>query len=221
MTKDSGAEDIKDILLSVDKRLKNIEKLLGDLQKRISNLEEREKSQQTSQETPLLYSRVLMGTLNAIREFEREHHHGVVAKQLARIRNLEPPTIYDHLSQLEEEDLILWQRGTEIGMQPFNAKFYSVRERDELLSDLPVLMSLPNKVVPVAQKILKAGNGGVTRNALISLGESLVEQKDENWADIRKAEVSEKVDESINYLLQRILIRRERSEDQDLYFAFN
>ena len=221
MTKDSEAGDTRDILRSVDKRLKNIEKVLGDLQKRFSNLEEKRESQMTLQESPLIYSRVLMGTLNAIREFEREHHHGVVAKQLARIRNLEPPTIYDHLSQLEEADLIFWQRGTEIGMQPFNAKFYSVTERDELLSDLPVLMSLPNIVVPVAQKILKAGDKGVTRNALINLGESLIEQKDENWADIHKSDVSEKIEDTINYLLQRILIRRERSENQDLFIAIN
>jgi hypothetical protein len=142
---------LNDILTSIEKRLRTIQKVLSKLEKRVNAIEKVVGQSVTiPQENPLIYSRVLMGTLDAIRRFEIEHERGVVAKDLAPIRKVELPTIYDHLSKLEEANLVLWQRGTELGLKPHNAKFYSVSKRENRLTDLPVLMALPDATIPIA-----------------------------------------------------------------------
>ncbi len=204
-------------LARIEKKLESIEGALHGLDDRLSALESG-KGLGIPSESPSIYSRVLMGTLDAIREYEKEHGQGVVARDLARIRNVELPTIYDHLSKLEAENLVMWQRGTEIGLKPFNAKFYSVAQRDELLSDLPVLMALPEKVIPIAQAIIKESKKGVTEDALVSIVRELKAKGDAQWREVPDSELEEEVDIALKLLLRRVLIRREREREHDRYF---
>ncbi len=173
----------------------------------------------TISDTPIIYSRVLMATLNAIRDYEKEHGHGVFTKVLARIRDVETPTIYDHLSKLEAENLVVWYRGSEIGLKPHNGKFYSIANREEFLSDLPVLMSLPDRVIPIAQTILKSGNKGCTLDELVEVARRLRDQENEHWKGLSDGAIVEEVEEAVKYLLRRILVRKERTKENVKFYA--
>ncbi|MBN2229073.1 MAG: hypothetical protein JW779_05720 [Candidatus Thorarchaeota archaeon] len=219
MSKSSIDSDLKTVLNSIEKRLKSIQDTLTSFEQRIGTLERTvEQKIVATGENPLIYSRVLMGTVDAIRDYEKEHEQGVVAKDLARIRGVELPTIYDHLSKLEESNLIFWQRGTELGLKPHNAKFYSLQERDEHLEDIPVLMSLPERVIPVAQSIIKYGKEGVRKEILHDTIKSLTQKKDKAWSDVPLNKIDAELDDVLKYLLRRVLIRSEKTIDSDYYY---
>ncbi|TXT57860.1 MAG: hypothetical protein BAJATHORv1_10568 [Candidatus Thorarchaeota archaeon] len=209
------------VLEKIQKELKSINKTLSSFDERIASLE-RALGPKTSFDSgnPLIFSKVLMGTLDTIKKYEKEHEHGVVAKDLARLRGVELPTIYDHLSKLEEASLIFWLRGTEIGLKPYNAKFYSVTNRDEGLEDLPVLMDLPDYIVPIAQTIVKNSDKGISKLELLEFVKGLKEQGEEPWNDVPKKNIEPKLDSAIKYLLRRILIRKEQTVDEDYYFPW-
>ena len=212
--------DLHKTLHSIEKTLKSIQSTLKRFEGRMGALEEAVQQRfQESGENPLIYSRVLMGTVDAIRQYEREHGHGVVAKDLARLRGVELPTIYDHLSKLEEAKLVFWQRGSELGLKPFNAKFYSVMTRDENLEDIPVLMSLPEEAVPIAQAILKSGKEGISRSDLIEIVRGLAESGEKPWSKVPAGKRESRLDDVIRLLLRRVLIRYERRLEDNFYFA--
>jgi hypothetical protein len=215
----SGDRDLYEALKSIEKRLKSIQGTLKSFESRIGALEGAvEQRVQVSGENPLIFSKVLMGTVEAISEYETEHQRGVVAKDLARLRGVEQPTIYDHLSKLEEANLIFWQRGSELGLKPFNAKFYSVSNRSEHLEDLPVLMSLPDDVTPIAQAILKGGKAGVSRKQLLGMMRSLAENGEEPWSKISAGKIESHLDDALKLLLRRVLIRYERKLEDDYFY---
>jgi DNA-binding MarR family transcriptional regulator len=212
--------EIGDALKKIQKQLSFIQKSMQGFEKRLASLERAvEQKLQVDGENPLIYSRVLTRTLETIREYEKENGHGVVAKTLARIRDLEQPTVYDHLSKLEEAELIFWQRGTELGLKPYNGKFYSVTQREERLEDLPVLMALPDIVIPVAQAILKAGNEGLSKTALMDIVTRLNEQNEKPWGSISKKHIEKELDDSLQTLLRRVLIEHRKSVDHDYYLS--
>ena len=215
----SDDNDLYKALSSIEKRLKSIQTTLKSFENRIEALEEAvEQKVQTSGENPLIFSKVLMGTVDAIIEYEREHQQGVVAKDLARLRGVEQPTIYDHLSKLEEANLIFWQRGSELGLKPFNAKFYSVVNREEHLEDIPVLMALPEEVTPIAQAILKAGKAGVSKKVLLEMVRGLSESGEKPWSKISGGKIAGHLEDAVKLLLRRVLIRYERKLDDDYFF---
>ena len=216
-SRNSGSNDI---LTSIEKRLRTIQKVLSKLEKRVNAIEKVVgQSVAIQQENPLVYSRVLMGTLNAIRRFEEEHDRGVVAKDLAPMRKVELPTIYDHLSKLEEANLVLWQRGTELGLKPHNAKFYSVSKRDHRLTDLPVLMALPDTAIPIAQAIVRGSQKGVSRSKLLEMAMSLKEQGEKGWKRCTLDELERRVHDAITSLLRRVLIIRKRTPNEEYYYV--
>jgi len=216
MTNDN---DLSKVLKGIEKQLKSIHSVLEGLEQRVETLEQSVGKSGYSKENPLIYSKVLMGTLQAIEAYEEKNGHGVVAKDLAAIRNVEAPTIYDHLTKLEESNLIFWQRGAELGLKPHNAKFYSVADRREKLSDLPTLMALPDSVVPIAQAIVRASNKGTTKQNLKAIVFSLKEQGEKGWKNKTPKELEAGLDESLRLLMQRVLISRQRTPDDDKYFA--
>jgi hypothetical protein len=219
MSRDGKNSNLEDVLKGIEKELKTIRRTLSTFEGRIGALENAvEQKFPPTGENPLIYSRVLMATVNTINEYENEHGQGVVAKDLARLRGLEVPTIYDHLSKLEEANLIFWQRGSELGLKPFNAKFYSVAARDEHLEDIPVLMSLPDFVVPIAQAILKKGKAGTARKSLLENVKSLHERGEEPWSKVPPNEIEEHLDEALRRLLRKVLIRQEKKLEETLYY---
>jgi hypothetical protein len=219
MSKRVPDTDLKGVLASIERKLKSIQNTLSSFEGRIENLEQAVTQKITvSGENPLIYSRVLMGTLDAIHDYEREKEQGIVAKDLARIRGVELPTIYDHLSKLEESKLIFWQRGTELGLKPHNAKFYSLLERDERLEDIPVLMGLPDKIVPIAQSILNNGKDGIGRMSLIEIANNLIQNKDKSWSNVTSNQIETELDNALRVLLRRVLIRSEKTIDDDYYY---
>ncbi len=211
-------KELGKVLRGIEKQLKSIHGVLSGLETRIETLEGT-MGHNIQRENPLIYSKVLMGTLNAIEEFEIENGRGVVAKDLAAIRNVEAPTIYDHLTKLEESNLIFWQRGTELGLKPHNAKFYSVSDRKEKLSDLPILMTLPDSIVPIAQTIVRASNKGITRSNLQEIVFSLKEQGEKGWKNKTAKQLEEGLDDTLRLLMQRVLISRKRTPEDDKYFV--
>jgi hypothetical protein len=211
--------DLKDVLSSIEKQLKSIQRTLGSFEKRIGALEEAfEQRVSVPGENPLIFSRVLMGTVDAIKQYEKDHGQGVVAKDLARVRGVELPTIYDHLSKLEDAELIFWQRGTELGLKPANAKFYSVSTRDEQLEDIPVLMALPEYVTPIAQAILKGGKDGTSREELLEIALALKDRGENPWTTLSQTKIADKLDEALKFLLRRVLIRSEKTLETDNYY---
>jgi len=207
-------------LRNIEKTLQSIQEGVAGLDNRISSLEQKVGQQDSFQQgNPLIFSRVLTGTLDAIREFENKQGQGIVAKDLARIRNVELPTIYDHLSKLEEANLISWQRGTELGLSPHNAKFYSLLQREKQLADIPVLMSLPDYVTPIAQAILKASKKGVSRTSLILKAITLKEQGEKIWKDAELGNFEVLVDDAIRILLRLVLISLKKYPNDVMYFV--
>ncbi|MFW9920590.1 MAG: hypothetical protein ACFFED_13385 [Candidatus Thorarchaeota archaeon] len=218
----SKDSEIFNALAGIQKQLKSIQNAMKSFEGRIASLEQAvEHKFSVDGENPLIYSRVLMKTLETIGEYEKEHGHGVVAKNLARIRDLEQPTVYDHLSKLEESNLIFWQRGTELGLKPFNGKFYSVTNRDEALEDLPVLMSLPDTTTPVAQTILKASSDGISKSALLRTLLELKESGEKPWKGMSAKEIESALNEAIQTLLRRVLIEYKKTLDDDFFFPRN
>ncbi|MDF1537925.1 MAG: hypothetical protein P1Q69_03385 [Candidatus Thorarchaeota archaeon] len=216
---DGSDTDISKALAIIQRQLSSIQNTMKRFESRIASLEQSvEKRISPEGENPLIYSRPLMHTLDTIRDYEKEHGHGIVAKTLTRIKDLEQPTVYDHLSKLEKSDLIFWQRGTEIGLKPYNGKFYSVRQRDEALEDLPVLMSLPDTVVPVAQRILKSAGDGISKNELLKMVTKLKDSGEKPWKGLSSKELISTLDESLFTLLRRVLIERKKTVDDDLFF---
>ncbi|MFW9843512.1 MAG: hypothetical protein ACFFEV_02935 [Candidatus Thorarchaeota archaeon] len=212
--------ELSKVLKGIEKQLKSIHSVLAGLEERVETLEQ--SVGQTGfvhKENPLIYSKVLMGTLQAIEDFEIKNGHGVVAKDLAAIRNVEAPTIYDHLTKLEESNLIFWQRGAELGLKPHNAKFYSVADRKENLSDLPTLMALPDSVVPIAQAIVRASKKGITKSNLQNIVVSLKEQGEKGWKNKTSKELERELDDSLRLLMQRVLISRKRTPEDDKYYV--
>jgi hypothetical protein len=210
---------LNDALKGIQRQLTSIQKTLKSFEQRIGSLEVAvDQRLQPQRDNPLIFSRVLMGTLDKIKEYEEEHGHGIVAKDLARIRGVEPPTIYDHLSKLEEADLIFWQRGTELGLKPYNAKFYSVAMREEGLEDIPVMMSLPDFVIPVAQAILNASEEGVSRGELLEMVQGLKEGGEEPWSETPPKEIESTLDEALKILLRRVLVEHRQTIDRDYYY---
>lgn len=220
MANGTNDAELSKILKGIESQLKSIHSVLAGLEERVETLEQTMGQTGFSQkENPLIYSKVLMGTLQAIEDFEVKNGRGVVAKDLAAIRNVEAPTIYDHLTKLEESNLIFWQRGAELGLKPHNAKFYSVADRKESLSDLPVLMALPDSVVPIAQAIVRASNKGITRSNLQDIVVSLKEHGEKEWKNKTSKELEKELDESLRLLMQRVLISRKRTPEEDKYYA--
>ena len=218
MTKNDN--DLSKVLKGIEKQLKSIHSVLEGLEQRVETLEQSiGKPGLASGDNPLIYSKVLMGTLQAIEEYEGKNGHGVVAKDLAAIRNVEAPTIYDHLTKLEEGNLIFWQRGAELGLKPHNAKFYSVKDRREKLSDLPTLMALPDSIVPIAQAIVRASKKGTTKQNLKDIVFSLKERGEKGWKNKTPRELEKELDESLRLLMQRVLISRQRTPEDDTYFV--
>ncbi len=216
---DGSEADISKALTSIQRQLSSIQKTMKSFEKRIVSLEQSVEKRITPEgENPLIYSRPLMHTLDTIREYEKEHGHGIVAKILTRIKDLEQPTVYDHLSKLEKADLIFWQRGTEVGLKPFNGKFYSVKQRDEALEDLPVLMSLPDTVVPVAQTILKSGTDGISKSDLLKMVTKLKESGEKPWKAFATNEMISTLDEALFILIRRVLIERRKTVDEDMFY---
>ena len=77
MTKGSSDPELAKVLSSIDKQLKSIQKTLKSFEGRIGALESTvEQKVQSSGENPLIFSRVLMGTVEVIREYEVKHGHG-------------------------------------------------------------------------------------------------------------------------------------------------
>ncbi|MHA1772400.1 MAG: hypothetical protein ACTSYL_12010 [Candidatus Thorarchaeota archaeon] len=197
---------------SVNKQLVEIRKTLVEFANRIENLEQAVNSsvpQETSD--PLIYSRVLMATLSAIQTFERDNGRGITAKELAAVRNVELPTIYDHLSKLEDAKLVFWQRGTELGLQPYNAKFYSTSKREYTLADPKTIASLPDHIRPVAKIIARAAPKTVDRKLLLKKLMALRSRGEQPWADLTENAVEQLLDDAIKYLLRAVLIKRKRS----------
>ncbi len=204
--------DVISALDGVNKQLMEIQRTLVQFANRIENLERavNSASQQESGD-PLIYSRVLMATLNAIKTFENEHGRGITAKELAVVRNVELPTIYDHLSKLEDAGLVFWQRGTELGLQPYNAKFYSTSKRERSLSDPKTLASLPTHVRPVAKAIIRASPKSIDRKKLLKKLLTLRARGEQPWADLTESAVEQMLDDALKYLLRAVLIKRKRS----------
>lgn len=220
MANGKGDAELSKVLKGIEKQLKSIHSVLAGLEERVETLEQSVgKTGFVQKENPLIYSKVLMGTLQAIEDFEIKNGHGVVAKDLAAIRNVEAPTIYDHLTKLEESNLIFWQRGAELGLKPHNAKFYSVADRKENLSDLPILMALPDSVVPIAQAIVRASKKGITKTNLQEIVVSLKEQGEKGWKNKTSKELERELDDSLRLLMQRVLISRKRIPEDDKYFV--
>lgn len=211
--------ELQDTLTRIEKKLSSIQKSITGFEKRISHLEKVFDKPKISVVNPLIFSRVLMGTLEMIKNYEKTEHQGIVAKDLAKIRNVELPTIYDHLSKLDEAQLIIWQRGTELGLAPHNAKFYSVKQRENQLSDLPVLMSLPDYIIPIAQSILKSSTNGVSRIGLVKVVQSLKDQDEKIWKNASPVELEQHVNNAIQFLLRRVLITRKRMPVDEYYFV--
>ncbi len=207
-------EDINVVaaLDSVNKQLGEIRKTLVEFAERIANLERAvDQAPVADTPNPLIYSRVLTATLETIRNFEKTNGRGITAKELAALRNVELPTIYDHLSKLEDAKLIFWQRGTELGLQPYNAKFYSTTKRDRLLTDLSVMTSLPEHIQPVAQALVKASPKGVDRDYLLQVLMLLKERGEQPWCELTPKAIEQLLDDAIRYLLRAVLIKRKRS----------
>ncbi len=222
MPNGSNKSEISDALASIQKQLSSIQKSMKRFENRMTSLEQTmEQKTQLKGDNPLIYSRALMLTLDTIRDYETENGHGVVAKTLARVRGLEPPTVYDHLSKLEEADLIFWQRGTELGLKPFNAKFYSVANREESLEDIPVLMRLADTVIPIAQSILTSSSKGISRTDLLNMVVSLKESGEKPWKTIATKEIASTLDDALQTLLRRVLIDHRKTVDHDFFYPRN
>ncbi|MGY5881863.1 MAG: hypothetical protein RTV31_16555 [Candidatus Thorarchaeota archaeon] len=220
MASGKGDAELSKVLKGIEKQLKSIHSVLAGLEERVETLEQSVgKTGFVQKENPLIYSKVLMGTLQAIEDFEIKNGHGVVARDLAAIRNVEVPTIYDHLTKLEESNLIFWQRGAELGLKPHNAKFYSVADRKENLSDLPILMALPDSVVPIAQAIVRTSKKGITKTNLQEIVVSLREQGEKEWKNKTSKELERELDDSLRLLMQRVLISRKRIPEDDKYYV--
>lgn len=219
MSDGSESADISKALENIQRQLSSIQNAMKSFESRIESLEQSvEKRIAPEGENPLIYSRPLMHTLETIRDYEKENGHGIVAKTLTRIKDLEQPTVYDHLSKLEKADLIFWQRGTEIGIKPFNGKFYSVKQRDEALEDLPVLMDLPDTVIPVAQTILKSSDKGISKSELMKMAMKLKESGEKPWVNFGGKKLEATLDEALYILLRRVLIERKKTVNDDLYY---
>ncbi|MHA1637640.1 MAG: hypothetical protein ACTSUO_09725 [Candidatus Thorarchaeota archaeon] len=220
MSKGEKKLELEDALARIEKTLSSMQKSIIVLEKRISDMEQLfDKKSNFSGGNPLIFSKVLMGTLEAIRDYEKKEHHGIVPKDLARIRNVGLPTIYDQLSKLSEAQLVIWQRGIGLGLKPHNAKFYSVKQRDERLSDLPILMSLPEYVMPIAQSILKSSSNGVSKKALLRIVQSLKEQDEKIWKKVSSIELEQRVSDAVQFLLCRVLITKKGTPDDEYYYV--
>ena len=221
MSEEEKEQDASTILKSLVFRLEAIEKSMSSLESRMLSLEKKaERSFKLRPENPLIFSKTLVETLDTIREFELRNNHGVTARQLGKIRKVVLPTIYEHLSKLEETGHIFWQRGTELGLDPPNSKFYSLVKRDKLLSDLPVLMSLPQEIMPLAQQILKNAKRGMTKESLIAFAWKLASDERSPWSSITESQIPVKVDDAIRYLMQMVLVERVRTQDGDYYYPW-
>ncbi|TFG30295.1 hypothetical protein EU527_14670 [Candidatus Thorarchaeota archaeon] len=221
MTSDRNNQDLSKILRGIESQLKSIHSVLSGLEQRIDTLEQSVgHSGYPQRENPLIYSKVLMRTLQAIEDFERERGHGVVAKDLAAIRDVELPTIYDHLAKLEETSFVFWQRGAELGLKPHNAKFYSVTNREDHLTELPVLMALPDEVVPIAQAVVKSSQNGISRSNLLESLQKLKNKGEKNWKDMSSNDLEKQLDKGIRLLMRRVLIKRKRDPEDEYYYLW-
>ncbi|MHA1214101.1 MAG: hypothetical protein ACTSPG_02325 [Candidatus Hodarchaeales archaeon] len=100
-------------------------------------------------------------TLNVIKEFELKYQRGVTADEIAQLRNLSRPTIYTHLDELEEANLVFSRRGSIIGLEPHNASFYYVSDRSSFptLYDQNLFSELTIEEQKVARKIIASAVG--------------------------------------------------------------
>ena len=168
-----------------------------------------------------LLSQTLEKTIETIRAYEISNNRGITAKELSRIRGVALPTIYEQLSKLEKANLIFWQKGKDIGLKPENARFYSTIERERHLADLPVLVSLPDEIIPLAKIILAKEKCGISSSALLRFAMSLKSNPNSKWSSIPKDRIEEAVDEAIKYLLRNVLIERVILQDDTYFFPWS
>ena len=89
MSNGEGKFEPQDTLARIEMSISSIQKSITGLEKRLSHLERvLDNKSDLSAGNPVIFSRVLMGTLEAIKNYEKTEHHGIVAKDLAKIRNV-------------------------------------------------------------------------------------------------------------------------------------
>lgn len=81
-----------------------------------------------------------------------------------------------------------------------------------------ITVHIPDYTIPITQAILKASGKGVTRSELINSVTSLKEQGDEKWINIPMNKLPNRIDEATKYLLRRVMIRKDRGEEDDTFF---
>lgn len=109
-----------------------------------------------------------MESLRVIKSYEKREKQGITAQELANMRDLSRPTVYNHLEELQRNNLIITRRGNHIGIKPSNSNFYYATERDpsRTLWNFNVLTSLSNSTQQIAQTIIKAEHQGITIPAI-------------------------------------------------------
>ncbi len=220
--KKEDSRETEQFLKGIVLRLQAIEKGMSGLESRMLSLEKKaERSFLNKPDDPILFSKTLFETLETIKEYEIRNNHGITAKNLAKIRKVVLPTVYEHLTKLEKAGHIFWQRGTDIGLKPKNSKFYSLIKRERYLSDLPVLMALPDEIIPLAQKILNTAKKGINREQLVSYARNLSSEERSPWSQIATEDIESTIDKSLQYLLQTVLVERVRTQDDDIYFPWD
>ncbi|MFX0094893.1 MAG: hypothetical protein ACFFBD_24365 [Candidatus Hodarchaeota archaeon] len=222
MTNPEQLSNSIDILKKLDTKIQMVLDIVSSLERRLDKMEQKIGSPNLrSLDNPLLYSRALNETLESIKNFEKERKRGILAKELSQLRNLRSSSIYDHLSKLEEARLIFWQRGSELDLKPANAKFYSVMEREENLSNLSVIMDLSDDAAAVAQLLLQAGKKGLDKKALLNKVKTLRKEKESPWHHIPLERLESMLESTVRTLLQRVLIKVEKSTDNEHYYAWD
>lgn len=207
--------ELENKITKIDSKLDNMLSIMTKIDSKLSELSSKQLSRGRIYNNPLIASKALNDTIFAVKDYEEENKKGILAKELAQVRGLSQPTIYDHLSKLEEAEILFWQRGSELGLEPHNAKYYYIKERKKSLNEVTILSELPDMDAKVASLIRVNPSG-------ISIEEITAEliPKSAKITVKAKKELIKEVEISLLSLMRQVLIRKQKTGNIENYIVF-
>lgn len=203
-------------IAKIDSKLETILNIMTKIDSKLTELSSKQTSRGRMYNNPLIASKALNESIFAVSDYEEVNKQGILAKELALVRELSQPTIYDHLSKLEEAQILFWQRGSELGLEPHNAKFYSLKERNKSLTEVTVVTELPVLEAKVASLIL-SNISGISKVEIIS--ELLPKSK--KLDEKAKEKKNKEINTAIQVLLRQVLIKKQRTGEKELYLIYD
>lgn len=211
--------DIENEVKILNKRISSIEKNIDYLIKMVKDIKDDidliAKGGITGSQGTI--SKALNESLIVIRNFEKKQKRGIRAAELANLRNLSPPSIYEQLNKLEEAKQVLWLRGREIGLTPSHSKFYTLKNREESLWETNVIMELSDEIASIGRIIRDEGEEGISKEELI------VKYSEIKGLKLSKniSKLEEEITKSIHILLRRVLINKEIDSRDNITYTAN